>query len=92
MLSGETAAGKYPVLTLQTMARIAEEFTEKHIHYEQALRGAEFQIRNILDAISHAVCGMSIDIGREGIVVCSISRHDGAHGQRASAPRRTSSA
>jgi len=72
MLSGETAAGKYPVLTLQTMARIAEE-TEKNIHYEKRFRGAEFHIRNIVDAISHAVCGMSIDIGAKAVVVCSIS-------------------
>ena len=34
MLSGETAAGKYPVQAVRTMARIAEN-TEKNIHYEK---------------------------------------------------------
>ena len=35
MLSGETAAGKYPVRTVETMARIAEQ-TEKNIHTTSA--------------------------------------------------------
>ena len=62
MLSGETAAGKYPVQSVQIMADIAEE-TEQHIHYETRFRNNRFQIKNLLDAISHATCGMAIDIG-----------------------------
>ena len=42
MLSGETAAGKYPVLAVKTMARIAH-CTEENIRYERRFRGAEFQ-------------------------------------------------
>ena len=72
MLSGETAAGQYPVLTVKTMARIAEQ-TEKNIHYEKRFRTADFEIRNMVDAISHAVCGMSIDVGAKAIAVCSLS-------------------
>ena len=72
MLSGETAAGKYPVQAVATMARIAEQ-TEKSIHYEQMFRTAAFRIHNTVDAISHAVCGMSIDVKAKAIVVCSIS-------------------
>ena len=72
MLSGESAAGKYPVKTVQTMAEICEE-TENHIHYAKRFRTAEFHIRNQVDAISHATCGMAIDIGAKGIVVCSRS-------------------
>ena len=72
MLSGETAAGKNPVLAVRTMARIAEE-TEKHIHYSSRFLKSEFQIRNVVDAISHAVCGMAIDIEAKLIVVCSLS-------------------
>lgn len=72
MLSGETAAGKYPVLTVETMARICEQ-TEQNIHYKKRFLTAEFKIKNDMDAISHAVCGMSIDIGAKAIVVCSIS-------------------
>lgn len=72
MLSGESAAGKYPVRTVQTMSEICEE-TERHIHYETRFRNYKFQIRNLLDAISHATCGMAIDIGAKAIVVSSLS-------------------
>ncbi|MGN0451390.1 MAG: pyruvate kinase [Acutalibacteraceae bacterium] len=72
MLSGETAAGKYPVLAVETMARIAES-TEKNIHYKKRFLSAEFKIKNTLDAISHATCGMAIDIDAKAITVCSLS-------------------
>lgn len=72
MLSGETAAGKYPVLAVETMARIAEN-TEKNIHYKKRFLSAEFKIKNTVDAISHATCGMAIDIGAKAIAVCSLS-------------------
>ena len=72
MLSGETAAGKYPVLTVATMAKIAEH-TEKDISYDKRFLMYAFKIRNTLDAISHATCGMAIDIGAKAIVVCTLS-------------------
>ena len=72
MLSGETAAGKYPVLAVETMARIAEN-TEKNIHYKKRFLTADFKIKNTVDAISHATCGMAIDIDAKAISVCSLS-------------------
>ena len=72
MLSGETAAGKYPVLTVETMSKIAEA-TERAIHYKSRFLSTEFNIKNDMDAISHSVCGMAMDIGAKAIVVCSIS-------------------
>ncbi len=72
MLSGETAAGQYPVLSVETMARIAE-CTENKIHYSTRFLSAKFKIRNTLDAISHATCGMAIDIDAKAIAVCSLS-------------------
>jgi len=72
MLSGETAAGKYPVLTVKTMSQIAET-AEKNINYEKMFKNSEFIIRNTVDAISHATCGMAIDIGAKGIVACTLS-------------------
>lgn len=72
MLSGESAAGKYPVETVETMAQIVEE-TEKHIHYAKRFRTTEFKIKNRVDAISHATCGMAIDIDAKAIVVTSMS-------------------
>ncbi|MGN0179295.1 MAG: pyruvate kinase [Monoglobaceae bacterium] len=72
MLSGESAAGKYPIETVRTMAEIIVE-TEQHIHYDKRFRNTEFKIKNKVDAISHATCGMAIDINAKAIVVTSMS-------------------
>lgn len=72
MLSGETAAGKYPVEAVETMARIVEN-TEKDINYDRRFWKTEFPIRNTVDAISHATCAMAIDIQAKAIVACSLS-------------------
>ena len=72
MLSGETAMGKYPVLTVKTMSRIAEA-TETKIDYAKRFRNSEFKIRSTLDAISHATCSVAIDVGAELMVICTRS-------------------
>ena len=72
MLSGETAAGKYPVLAVKTMAKIAET-TENNIDYSNKFYGSAFRIKNSVDAISHATCAMAIDLGAKAIVACSLS-------------------
>jgi pyruvate kinase len=72
MLSGESAAGRYPVEAVRNMAQIAE-YTEHHTSYRKRFLSAEFQIKNNLDAISHATCAMAIDVDAKGIVVCSTS-------------------
>ena len=72
MLSGETAAGKYPVEAVKNMAEIAE-FTEKHIDYIHRFATTEYKIKNNLDAISHSVCSMAIDVNAKCIIVNSIS-------------------
>ena len=72
MLSGETAAGNYPVLTVQTMSRIALQ-TEQNINYKKIFHDSDFIIKNTVDAISHATCGMAIDIEAKAIAVCSLS-------------------
>lgn len=72
MLSGESAAGKYPVLTVETMARIAEH-TEQNIHYNKRFKNADFKIKSVVDALSHSACGMAIDVDAKCIVVCSLS-------------------
>ena len=72
MLSGETAAGKYPVQAVKTMAKIAET-TENNINYGKRFYNSEFKIKNTADAISHATCGMAIDINARAIVACSLS-------------------
>ena len=72
MLSGESAAGKYPIEALRIMGQIAEE-TERHIDYVGQFRTREFIIRNRVDAISHAACTMAIDLQAKAIVVTSLS-------------------
>lgn len=72
MLSGESAAGKYPVETVRTMSDIVEE-TERHIDYVSRFHDSHFKIKNKADAVSHATCGMAIDIDAKAIVVTSNS-------------------
>lgn len=72
MLSGETVAGAYPVKAVEAMARIAKT-TEESINYKKRFYNNEFIIRNDVDAISHATCGMAIDIKAKAIVACTLS-------------------
>ena len=44
-----------------------------HISYKKRFMTADFRIKNILDAISHATCAMSIDVDAKAIVVCSVT-------------------
>ena len=72
MLSGETAAGKYPEQAVRMMSAIAEA-TESEIHYEKRFHNYSFEMKNNVDCISHAVCGMAIDVNAKAIAVCSMS-------------------
>lgn len=72
MLSGETAAGKYPVKTVETMASICEE-TEKNIDYYHHFHETDFKITSNIDAISYAACSMASALDAKAITVCSIS-------------------
>ena len=72
MLSGETAAGKYPVETLKTMDKIVRE-AENGIHYKQRFYNTDFEIENMMDAISHSTCALAMDLNAKAIAVCSMS-------------------
>ncbi len=72
MLSGETAAGEYPVQACQTMAKICEA-TEGNIDYSGRFHDFVFHINNDSDAISHSSCGMAIDVNAKAIVACTLS-------------------
>ena len=72
MLSGETAAGAYPVEVVKTMALIAET-TENNIDYK-----GEFSARrtepnsNIAEAIAHAVVTTAHDLNARAIITVSL--------------------
>ena len=72
MLSGETAAGRFPVEAVKNMAEIAE-YTENDIDYVNTFFRSDYKIKNNLDAVSHATCAMAIDTKAKGIVISSMS-------------------
>lgn len=72
MLSGETAAGEYPVQAVAAMAHITRE-AEKSIRYAENYRTLDFRISSLVDAISRSVCGMSMDVNAKVIAVCTLT-------------------
>ena len=71
MLSGETAAGKYPVEALQTMVRIAIRM-ENNIDYTGHFRASKKeQDPDMTNAISHACCMTAIDLKAKAILTVS---------------------
>ncbi len=71
MLSGETAAGKYPVESVKTMAKIAE-CTENDINYVEKFRKRDIPERpDVTSAISHATCTTAHDLGAVAILTVS---------------------
>ena len=73
MLSGETAAGAYPVESLKIMARIAET-TESDIDYKKRFRNTvHTDLCNVTDAISHATCAAAHDLDARAIITVTES-------------------
>ncbi|MGN0551300.1 MAG: pyruvate kinase [Acutalibacteraceae bacterium] len=71
MLSGETAAGNFPVEALKTMATIAER-TEQDIDYIEIFRKRDITERpDVTSAISHATCTTAHDLGAVAIMTVS---------------------
>ncbi len=73
MLSGETAAGAYPVEAVKTMANIAET-TESNINYIDRFKKLDMHERpDVTSAISHATCTTAHDLGAAAIITVSKS-------------------
>jgi pyruvate kinase len=68
MLSGETAAGAYPVQSVSAMAKIVAN-AENHIEYIQAID--HFAIKNSSEALSHSAATLAKDLNAKAIVVCT---------------------
>jgi len=68
MLSGETAAGKYPVEAVKTMARIAKR-AEEALPYSEILRQKRLQGNlSVTDAISYATCATAMSLDASAII------------------------
>ena len=73
MLSGETAAGKYPVESVQTMSRIAER-AESALEYREIFtKQANAQQTTVTEAISQAVANSALDLNAKAIITSTES-------------------
>ena len=70
MLSGETAAGEYPVQAVAAMAKIAMQ-AESKTEYIQYVEDSDYLIRGLSDALSHSACLLAHDVHAKAIVVCT---------------------
>ena len=68
MLSGETAAGKYPVQSVNAMSKILAQ-AETHVEYIQSLDN--FIIESTAEALSHSAATLANDLKAKAIVVCT---------------------
>lgn len=68
MLSGETAAGKYPVESVQTMSRIAIRAESALEYREIFIRQSNSQQRTITEAISQSVATSALDLDAKAII------------------------
>jgi pyruvate kinase len=73
MLSGETAAGKYPLESLKTMSAIAER-TESDDYYLSHLHRFSYDVKKtVSDATAHAACTTAQDVHASAIVTVTQS-------------------
>lgn len=73
MLSGETAAGKYPIESVMTMARIAERAEAALEHREIFIRQSNAQQTTVTEAISQAVANSALDLNARAILTATES-------------------
>ncbi|MBQ8030111.1 MAG: pyruvate kinase [Butyrivibrio sp.] len=72
MLSGETAAGDYPIEALKTMSKIAER-TEADIDYIGRLKKRDYAPSDDTTAISHATCNIAAEVDADAILTVTMS-------------------
>jgi pyruvate kinase len=73
MLSGETAAGKYPLESVQTMSRIAETAESALEHREIFVKQSTLQQASITEAISQSVANAALDLNAKAIIAPTAS-------------------
>ncbi|KAB2953298.1 pyruvate kinase [Heliorestis acidaminivorans] len=73
MLSGETAAGKYPVEAVEMMARIASRAEQALLQDKKLSRCNHASFNNVTDSISHATCVIASDLSAKAIITLTKS-------------------
>ncbi len=72
MLSGESAAGLYPVEAVKTMSRIAES-AEADIDYLSRMTKMSVSEKNITEAIARATCHTAMSLDAAAIITVTLS-------------------
>lgn len=75
MLSGETAAGKYPVESVLTMSRIAEKAESALNHREIFMKQQTAQETTVTEAISQSVAISALDLNAKAILSSTVTGH-----------------
>jgi pyruvate kinase len=71
MLSGETAAGDYPVESVEMMSQIAEN-TEKSIkHFEHLHERENWRAESVTEAIGQASAELAVDLKVAAVITCT---------------------
>ena len=73
MLSGESAAGKYPVEAVKTMAKIAESAEKDIDYYMRMNHEGNAGEADITTAIAYATCSAARDVGASAIITVTLS-------------------
>ncbi|GIO39354.1 pyruvate kinase [Paenibacillus antibioticophila] len=68
MLSGETAAGKYPVESVLTMSRIAEKAESALEYREIFIKQSNAQQTTVTEAISQSVANSALELNAKAII------------------------
>ncbi len=73
MLSGESAAGLYPVEAVKTMARIAESAEEDIDYRHRMMQHGDAAKNDITTAIAYATCSTAMDLDAAAIITVTLS-------------------
>lgn len=75
MLSGETAAGKYPLETLEMMCKIAEKAENSRDYWKRFSQMQYDMMASVTNAISHATCTTALDLQASVIITVTQTGH-----------------
>ncbi len=75
MLSGETAVGRFPIESVQTMSRISRR-TEEELDYRRIMQELSMTLKkSVTDAISYSTCHIAYELNADAIITATQSGH-----------------